>query len=75
MNKEIAKELQTVKVLLKLIVKKLYNLSDTQYERAMKRMEEDSNVSVEQYLNGVDERNEYKEFSKGSSNEKYSVKK
>ena len=75
MDKEIAKELQTVKVLLKLIVKKLYNLSDTQYERAMKRMEEDSNVSVEQYLNGVDERNEYKEFSKGSSNEKSSVKK
>lgn len=52
------KDLQIIKVLLKLIVKKLYNLSDTQYERAMQRMEEGSKVSVEQYLNGIGNRGE-----------------
>lgn len=46
-------DLDMIKILLKLIVKKLYNLSDTQYARAMQRMNDDSKVSVEQYLNGV----------------------
>lgn len=64
MNKEMEKDLQTVKVLLKLIVKKLYNLSDIQYERAMQRIEEDSKVSVEQYLYGVESRIEEWEIYK-----------
>lgn len=57
-NEDITKDLITIKVLLKLIVKKIYNLNDSQYEKAMKRMEEDSKVSVEQYLNGVGSRSE-----------------
>lgn len=51
-------DLRMIKTLLKLIVKKLYNLSDVQYERAMQRMELDSKVSVEQYLYGVESRSE-----------------
>lgn len=53
MNKEELKQIYLMNAFLKMILKKVYNLSDTQYQRVIKAFEKDADKGVEEYLNGV----------------------
>ena len=58
------KEIMFQKFLLKMILKKVYNLSDRQYERVVKAFELESEEEAKKYLDGVGSREELKKWLK-----------
>ena len=55
-EKELLKTAYLISVLLKVILKKVYNLTDTQYQRVIKAFDRDAEKGVEEYLKGIEDR-------------------
>lgn len=62
MDKELIKEIKFQGFMLKAILKKIYNLSDYQYTKAMKKFIEQSEEETLSYLEGVKKREDFKEW-------------
>jgi len=64
MNKdeELIKNIIMMNFMIKVILKKVYDLSDKQFERVIKAFELDSEKAAIQYLDGVKDRNEFKKW-------------
>lgn len=60
MDKELIKTIMFEKFLLKAILKKVYNLSNQQYERIVRLFEDDSEKEAAKYLKGIEQRAEFK---------------